>query len=365
MMIKTLAIAVTAALMVTPVAAENVIRWASQGDALTSDPHGANESPTHSASRKVYDVLYYNDKDMKLTPWLATSFNLVDPVTWQFDLRKGVKFHDGSDFTAEDVKFSIERALSPTSDLKGDVSSIAEVKIIDSHTVHIITKEPNPILTNQLTNVFIMSKAWSEKHGVTAPQDRAANEETYAVRHAMGTGPFKLELREPDIKTVMVKNEEWWGLEAYPHEVDRIIYTPISNAATRVAALLSGELDFILDPPLQDLDRIKNTPGLHLEQTAQVRTIFLGMNQGVDELLTSDVKGKNPLADQRVRQAMYQAINIEAIKKKVMRGYAVPAGLITPPAVHGYTEALNERRPFDVDASKALLVEAGYADGFS
>jgi peptide/nickel transport system substrate-binding protein len=267
---------------------------------------------------------------MRLTPWLATEFKLVNPTTWEFALRKGVKFHDGSDFTATDVKFSIERALSPTSDLKGDVSSIAEVKIVNPHTVQILTKEPNPILTNQLTNVFIMSKAWSEKNGVTKPQDRAAKEETYAVRHAMGSGSLKLELRDPDIKTIMVKNNDWWGLKDYPHEVDKIIYTPIANQATRVAALLSGELDFILDPPLQDLDRIKNTPGLHLEQTAQVRTIFLGMNQGVKELLSSNVKGKNPLADQRVRQAMYQAINIEAIKKKVMRGYAVPAGLITP-----------------------------------
>jgi peptide/nickel transport system substrate-binding protein len=360
------AVAVTvAALMATPASAENVIRWASQGDALTSDPHGANESPTHSASRKVYDVLYYNDKDMKLTPWLATGFKLVNPTTWEFTLRKGVKFHDGSDFSATDVKFSIERALSPTSDLKGDVSSIREVKIVDPHTVQIITNEPNPILTNQLTNIFIMSKAWSEEHGVTEPQDRAAKEENYAVRHAMGTGPFKLELREPDIKTILVKNQDWWGLKEYPHEVDRIIYTPIANPATRVAALLSGELDFILDPPLQDLDRIKNTPGLHLVQTAQVRTIFLGMNQGVTELLSSNIKGKNPLADQRVRQAMYQAINIEAIKKIVMRGYSVPAGLITPPAVHGYTEELNMRRPYDPEAARKLMAEAGYADGFS
>lgn len=349
----------------SPVSAENVIRWASQGDALTSDPHSANESPTHSASRKVYDVLYYNDKDMKLTPWLATGFKLINPTTWEFALRKGVRFHDGSPFTAEDVKFSIERALSPTSDLKSDIGSIKEVKIVDPYTVQFITSEPNPILTNQLTNVFIMSKAWSEKHNVTKPQDRAGKEETYAVRHAMGTGPFKLELREPDVKTILVKNKDWWGLKYYPHKVDKIIYTPISNPATRVAALLSGELDFVLDPPLQDLERIKNTPGLHLEQTAQVRTIFLGMNQGVKELLTSNVKGKNPFADQRVRQAMYQAIDIEAIKKKVMRGYSVPAGLITPPAVHGYTKALNKRRPYDPAGAKKLLAQAGYPDGFS
>ena len=309
------------AFAVSPALAKNTIRWASQGDALTADPHAANESPTHSSSRKIYDSLYYNDKDMKNTRWLALGEKLLNPTTWEIQLRKGVKFHDGSDFTAEDVKFSIERALSPTSDLKNDISSIKEVKIIDPHTVQIITKEPNPILRNQLTNLFIMSKAWCEKHNVTAPQDRAAKEETYAVRHAMGTGPCKLKLREPDVKTILVKNENWWGLKDLPHEVDEIIYTPIANQATRVAALLSGEVDFILDPPLQDLNRIKNTPGLHLKQTAQVRTIFLGMNQGRKELLTSDVKGKNPLSDQRVRQAMYQALNINAIKKKGMRGY--------------------------------------------
>jgi len=359
------AAATAVAITASPVFAENVIRWASQGDALTSDPHAANESPTHSASRKIYDVLYYNDKDMKNTPWLATGHKLINATTWELSLRKGVRFHDGSDFTADDVKFSIDRAKSPTSDLKGDISAIEEVKVIGPHTVQIITKEPNPILRNQLTNIFIMSKAWSEKNNVTKPQDRAGKEETYAVRHAMGTGPFKLELREPDVKTILVKNNDWWGLKDNPHEVDKIIYTPIANQATRVAALLSGELDFILDPPLQDLNRIKNTAGLHLVQTAQVRTIFLGMNQGVKELLSSNVKGKNPLADQRVRQAMYQAINIEAIKKKVMRGYSVPAGLITPPAVHGYTEQLNSRRPYDVAGAKKLLADAGYGDGFS
>lgn len=363
--ISGVALSAAMAIVAVPALAKNTIRWASQGDALTADPHAANESPTHSASRKIYDVLYYNDKDMKNVPWLATGFKLVDAVTWEFTLRKGVKFHDGSDFTAADVKFSLERAASPTSDLKGDISSIKEVKIIDDHTVQIITKEPNPILTNQLTNIFIMSKAWSEKNGVTQPQDRAGKEETFAVRHAMGTGPFKLKLREPDVKTILVKNENWWGLKDNPHEVDEIIYTPIANQATRVAALLSGELDFILDPPLQDLNRIKATPGLHLEQTAQVRTIFLGMNQGVKELISSNIKGKNPLADQRVRQAFYQAIDIEAIKKKVMRGYSVPAGLITPPAVHGYTDELNKRRPYDVAAAKKLLADAGYKDGFS
>ncbi|WP_170518180.1 ABC transporter substrate-binding protein [Ruegeria atlantica] len=244
---------------------------------------------------------------------------MVNPTTWEFKLREGVKWHDGTDFTAEDVKFTFERALSSTSDFKGQIGSIKEVNIIDLYTVQFVHTGPNPIFLNQLTAIFIMSKKWSEEHNVTTPQNRAAEEENYAVRHAMGTGPFKLELREPDVKTVAVKNEVWWGLEEYPPKVDEILYTPISNPATRVAALLSGELDFVLDPPVQDLDRIKSTLGYSIMQTPQTRTIFLGMNQGVDKLLTANTE-ENPLKDKRVRQAFYQAIDIDAIHKKVMRG---------------------------------------------
>ncbi len=352
----------------TPASAKNTIRWASQGDALTGDPHAANESPTNSASRKVYDTLVYADKDLKFIPWLATSWKLVNPTTWEFELRKGVKWHDGSDFTAEDVKFTFDRVLSPTSDFKKQVNSVKEVKIIDPHKVHIVHTGPNPIFPNQLTSIFIMSKAWSEKHGVTKPQDRAAKEETYAVRHAMGTGPFKLKLREPDVKTVLEKNENWWGLKQFPHEVDEIIYTPISNPATRIAALLSGELDFVLDPPLQDLNRIKSTPGFTVKQTPQTRTIFLGMNQGRDKPLNASVDGKpldkNPLNDVRVRKAFYQAIDIDAIKKKVMRGYSVPAGIITSKFIHGHTPELDKRHPYDPAAAKKALAEAGYPNGF-
>ncbi len=347
----------------SPAVAKNTIRWASQGDALSGDPMAANEAPTNSASRKIYDVLVYADKDLKFIPWLATSWKLINDTTWEFNLRKGVKWQDGSDFTAEDVKFSFERVLSPTSDFKKQVNSVKEVKIINPHKVHIINTGPNPILPNQLTNIYMMSKAWCEKHNVTKPQDRAAKEETYAVRHAMGTGPFKLVLREPDVKTVLVKNENWWGLKQFPHEVDEIIYTPIANPATRVAALLSGELDFVLDPPLQDLNRIKSTPNLKIKQTSQTRTIFLGMNQGKDKLLTATVPG-NPLKDKRVRQAFYQSINIEAIKKKVMRGYSVPAGIITSKFIHGHTPELDKRLPYDPAAAKKLLADAGYPDGF-
>ncbi len=347
------------------VSAENVIRWASQGDALTLDPHATNEVTTISTIRKIYDSLVYADNDLKLIPWLAKSWELVDPTTWRFVLRDDVKWQDGSPFTAEDVKFSLTRALAETSDFRKQIGSIKQVEIVDDYTVHIATDGPNPILPNQLTTIFMMSKAWSEQHGVSEPQNFGGNEETYAVRHAMGTGPFVLQSRDPGIRTVMAKNAAWWGLADHPHAVDELVYTPISNQATRVATLLSGEIDLLLDPPLQDIERIKRTPGLKVVQTAQDRTIFLGMDQASDELRTSNVKGANPFKDKRVRLALYKAIDIEAIRDKVMRGYAVPAGIVTGPVSHGYTEALDQRASYDVETAKWLLAEAGYPDGFS
>ncbi len=362
---RVLAVAATCLSVTTmSAAAENVLRWAAQGDALTMDPMSASEAPTIAASRKIYDSLVYPDKDVKFVAGLATSWEPIGPTTWEFNLRQGVKFHDGSDFTAEDVKFSIERAKSETSDYQGYIESVTGVTIVDPMTVHIETSGPNPILPNQLATIFIMSKAWSEANDVTQPQDRSAGEETFAVRNAMGTGPYKLALREPGIRTVLEKNPDWWGAGEYPHELDRIEFTPISNPATRVAALLSGEIDFLLDPPTQDLARIENTPGLQVKQVAQVRTIFLGMNQGVDKLLTANVD-ENPFKDIRVRQAIYHAIDVNAIQRKVMRGFAIPAGVVTSPAVHGYSEELDERLAYDPEKARTLLAEAGYPDGFS
>lgn len=356
-----------AAAFAPPAKAENVLRWASQGDALTYDPQGQNESPTNAAMRQVFDPLVGRGPSMEKTPKLALSWKVVNPTTWEFKLRQGVKFHDGTPFTAKDVVFTFNRAKSDTSDFKNVITSVTGAEAIDDHTVHIKTSGPNPILPDQITTIFIMSEAWAKKHNVEKPQDFANKEETYAVRHANGTGAFKLELREPDVRTILVKNPDWWGKDdpRFKTNIDKIIYTPIANKATRVAALLSGEVDMLLDPPLQDLARIKNTAGFKVMETAQSRTIFLGMNQGFKELRSSNVKGKNPFADVRVRKAMYQAINIDAIKKKVMRGLSVPAGIVTAPAVHGHTKQLDKRFPYDPGASKELLKEAGYPDGFS
>ncbi len=337
------------------------IKWSMQGDSLTLDPHAQNEGPTTQVSRQIYEALVTRGLDMTIGPQLATKWKAVDPNTWYFFLRDDVKFSNGQKMTSEDVVFSILRAKQPTSDFKEYISTISGVKAIDDYTVQIKTSKPNPILLNQLSNIFIMSKKWSTDNFVVAPQNWDAGQETYSATNSLGTGPFKITLREPNTKTVFKKNSKWWG--DVEHNITEIQLLPIKNAATRVAALLSGEIDLVTDAPVQDLARISSSGGHKVESTPQMRTIFLGMDQSADQLRTGNT-GDNPFKKKEVRQALYQAIDIEAIKKKVMRGLSEPAGIITFPGVTGYTKALDKRLPYDVDAAKKLLSDAGYPDGF-
>ena len=338
------------------------IKWSMQGDSLTLDPHAQNEGPTTQVSRQVYEALVTRGLDMSIEPQLATDWKTTDPNTWVFNLRKGVKFSDGTDMTAKDVVFSILRAKQPTSDFKEYISTISDVKEIDNYTVQVTTSKPNPILLNQLSNIFIMSKKWSIDFGATVSQNWDGGEETFSATNAMGTGPFKITLREPNTKTVFERNSNWWG-SMKDNSVTEIHLLPIKNSATRVAALLSGEVDLVTDAPVQDLARIGNSADHDVVSTAQMRTIFLGMDQAADKLRSGNT-GDNPFKKKEVRQALYQAIDIEAIKKKVMRGLSEPAGIITFPGVNGYTKDLDKRLPYDVDAAKKLLADAGYPKGF-
>ncbi|MFK7995836.1 MAG: ABC transporter substrate-binding protein [Granulosicoccus sp.] len=358
------AVAVALAMSSGQVMAENVLRWTSQGDALTLDPHSQNESPTIAMNGMMYESLVTRDTEMNLLPELAESWS-NDGDVWTFNLRKGVNFHGGEDFTAEDVVFSFERARHESSDYKEQIKSVLEINVVDDHTIELKTDGPNPILPNQLTSLYMMDKGWSEANNVVNPQDFAAKEETFAVRNNNGTGPFKLISRAPDELTVMEANADWWGKGQFPGNVDKIEYRPISNAATRVAALLSNEVDFVLDPPLQDLKRIEGADGLKTTTVPQVRTIFFGMDAGVEELRTSDVKGKNPFSDVRVREAMNLAIDRKAIQRVVMEGLSFPAGMITSPGVLGNTPDQDAEIAFDPERAKALMAEAGYPDGFS
>ncbi|PXW80293.1 peptide/nickel transport system substrate-binding protein [Ruegeria sp. P4] len=349
-----------------PLSAET-LRWARSGDALTLDPHAQNEGPTHTIRHQMYEPLIIRDVTGAFEPALATEWapKEGDPNVWVFKLREGVKFHGGEDFTAEDVVFSFNRAKQENSDMKELIGSITEVRAVDDLTVEIVTDGPNPILPSNLTNLFIMDKGWSEANNTVNVQDFEGGEITYATTHANGTGPYVLQSREPDVKTVMTLNENYWGKDQFPLDVTEIVYTPIQNPATRVAALLSGEIDFLQDMPVQDLDRVNGADGLMVRQAPQNRVIFFGLNVGAEDIEADNVDGKNPLADVRVRKAMSMAINRDAIQKVVMRGQSQPAGMIAPPFVNGWTEEMDAESKTDIEGAKALMAEAGYGDGFS
>ena len=338
------------------------LKVANQGDAQSMDPHSLNESLQLTFTNNIYEPLIARDKQLGLAPGLATKWSQTKPTVWRFELRKGVSFHDGTPFTADDVVFSFGRAAGPGSDMQGYTTSFKEVRKVDAHTVEIETLMPFPILPDVLTQVFMMSKKWCEENKATNPVDRRKGIENAASFRANGTGPYRLKERQPSARTVLVRNGTYWG--KVEGNVTEVIFTPIGNAATRVAALLSGEIDLMEPVPLQDIERIKASPTLKVMQGPELRTIFLGMDQKRDELLFSNVKGKNPFKDKRVRQAFYQAIDIETIKTRVMRGASLPTALMVGPGIRGFSTEQNKRLPYDVEAAKKLLADAGYPNGF-
>ena len=362
-----IALGVSAALLVSSMASAETLRWARAGDSLTLDPHAQNEGPTHTLAHQIYEPLLHRDMAGQITPALATSWAALDnnPNVWRFQLRKGVSFHDGAAFTADDVVYSFERAMKPTSAMKELLTSIKEVRKVSDHVVDMETNGPNPLLINNLTNLFIMDSGWAEANGAGSPQDVAAGETTFAAQNTNGTGAFVLQSRTPDQQTVLKANPDYWGKGQFPLEISEIIYTPIQSAATRVAALLSGEVDFIQDVPVQDLRRVGNQSGLKVVTAAQNRVIFFGMNVGASDIASDSVSGSNPFADVRVRKAMNMAINRDAIKKVVMRDQSSPTGVIMPPFVNGWTEQLDQVPFGDVNLAKQMMKEAGYGGGFS
>jgi peptide/nickel transport system substrate-binding protein len=354
------------ALALPLVAAEaKPLKWARSGDALTLDPHSQNEGPTHNLLHQIYDTLVWRHYSGELKSGLAVSWALTsDPTVWEFKLRTGVKFHDGAAFDADDVVFSFERARQPNADMKGLLTSVDSVTKVDATTVRIKTKGPNPLLPNYLTNIFIMDKEWSEKNQTVNVQDFKAKGDNYSVRNANGTGPYVLVSREQDVKTELKRNDSYWGKGEYPLGATTLTYFTIKSDATRLAALLTGEVDFVQDVPVQDIQRLEADKKLRVNYGPENRTIFLGMNVALPELKMSNVKGKNPFADQRVRQALNMVVDRESIKRAVMRGQSVSAGVIAPPFVNGYTQALDTLPKLDLVAAKKLLTDAGYPQGF-
>jgi len=341
------------------------LRYATQDEPQTLDPHSASLAVTTRLLSNVYEGLVGRDKDFKLVPWLAESWSQLDNRTWRFRLRPNVRFHDGSPFTADDVVFSLERVLSPNSQLKSTVQGVASARKIDNLTVDLIMKEPNPVLLNHLFSFRIMNKAWALKNNSPFPQNYRDKEDTFASRHANGTGPFMVKERQTDVRTVLVANPDWWN-KASPERgnVTEVILLPIKSNATRAAALLSGEVDFVNDPPPQDIARLKSGANVKVVESPEQRVQYLVFDVSRDELLYASVKKKNPFKDIRVRRAIAQAIDVDAIRSKVMRKLSLPIGSLITSTEQGYARDADVRPPLDREQAKRLLADAGYPDGF-
>ncbi len=352
----------TAAAFLAVPALATTFKWSSASDIPTWDIHSQNNALANGVHAAVYESLFYYNKKFELEPLLATSFKQISPTQVRITLRKGVKFHDGAVFDADDAKFSLERAMSKTSNYGVYTQGIERIVKVDDLTIDIMTKGPNPVLQRQLTELRMMDQGWAEKNKSVEPKDIKTKDENFAHRNANGTGPFMLKSWEQDVKLVLVKNPAWWG--KMDSNLTEIVYSPIKSEATRVAALLSGEVDLVLDPSPADLVKLRSAPNLRVVDGSENRTLFFGMDQFRDELSGSNVKGKNPLKDVRVRKALYQAIDIQTISRVTMRGLSQPTGALIAPQVNGWTKKADARWPYDVAVAKTLLADAGYPNGF-
>jgi peptide/nickel transport system substrate-binding protein len=355
-----LMMAAMAAAVAVPVHAAE-FKWANNGDVRAMDPYTLNETVQNALLMNIYEGLVRRDTHLAVEPALAASWEKLSDTVWRFHLRAGVKWQDGSPFTAEDVLFSYKRITSKTSQYSDLVGSIKEIRRVDDLTVDIETKGPDPLLLSELVSMLIMNEKWCTDNNSTEPAIVGTSDNP-ALRTAMGTGPFRLVSREADRRTVMEKNPTWW--DKPQHNLDRFEFDVIASDPTRVAALLSGEVDMIYTVPIQDQARIAADPKLKIIQGPELRTIYLGFDEARDELLKSNVKGKNPFKDLRVRQAFAYAIDENAIARVVMRGQAKPTWEMWGAGVSGFDPALNTRPKVDLAKSKALLAAAGYPNGF-
>lgn len=345
-------------------AAAATFRWAGAGDVSVVDPYARNETFLLTFNANIYEPLARRNKELKLEPALAVKWGQVTPTTWFFDLRPNVAFQDGTPFTADDVVFSLNRANGRGSNMLAYFSTLKAIRKVNDLRVEIDTSRVDPLLASKFAALGMMSKAWAEKHNATVVADLTKKEEGYANRNAMGTGPFMLKERREGERTVLVRNPNWWDKPT--HNLDTVVYTPIANPATRVAALRSGDIDMIYDVPPPDMDGLKADPALKVMETPETRVVFLGFNQEVAELPESNIKGKNPFKDRRVREAIYRSIDVEAIRKSIMRGQAYPTALLVAPVINGYTKDLDKRPAMLTrDEARKLLADAGYPDGFT
>ncbi|MDV6228346.1 ABC transporter substrate-binding protein [Nitratireductor aquimarinus] len=329
------------------------LKWGSRADIYSLDPVSVASTSNLAFLNHIYEGLVRYGPDFQIEPALATKWELIDDKYWRFTLREGVKFHDGDAFNADDVIASLKRVSDPESPLRGNIPLYAGIKKVDDYTVDIEVSAPTSLFLNDMTNIFIFSGEWLKEHNSEKPTNLASNVEGYATHNTNGTGPFKLESRVPDSQTILVVNDQWW--DEKKHNLDRIEFMPIASPATRVAALLSGEVDLVDSAPIQDLPRLEAAPDIQVNKRTELRTVFVGFNRRE----TLEGGRPNPFNDIRVRQAVEAAIDRDLINAKVMRKLARPSGSLIAPEVAGYAKALDVYEPADPEKAKALLAEAG------
>jgi peptide/nickel transport system substrate-binding protein len=353
--------AIAALALLSAPASARTFRFAAQGDFKSLDPYTLNETFTLGMHGAVYEGLTKRGPNLEIIPGLAERWEIVEPTRWRFYLRKGVKFANGEDFTADDVLFSADRVRATGSNLTARIAADTKFVKIDDFTVDVVLSAPNPILHYEWDTWYIMSRRWAEANNAVAPTPPNASTPGYAALNANGTGPFRIESHQAGVKTVWKPNPRWWAKPE--HNLTEVIFTPIASDATRVAALLSGEIDWMDPVPVQDIQRVNAGQSTMVMTGPELRTIFLGFDQRSNELKYSNVKGKNPFKDARVRQAVYQAIDVNTIRDKIMRGLATPTPLMISPLLYGRAPEF-KRFPLDVEGAKKLLAEAGYPQGF-
>ena len=358
-----------AMVLAQPGAQAAALRIASAFDPQTMDPHSLVLQYHTRVVFSIYESLVGRDQDYRLVPVLATEWAQTDPLTWRFKLRPDVHFHDGSLFTADDAVFSFERALAPPSQRQFVLKGVKRVRVVDPLTIAFDLSAPDASLPQKLVLVAMMSRRWAQAHHIERAQDFNARQETFAVRNANGTGAYQLDRYEPDIRTTLKAFPQWWNRRNSANgNVDSVSFVTIRSDATRLAALHSGEVDLVLDPPYQDVEQLRHDPAVAITQVGDIATDYLGFDQASAALPGvapgPDGKPRNPFKDLRVRRAVYQAVNIDLVIQKVLKGLATPTGDLlspefgTPAAVNG------PRLRFDPVRSRELLREAGYPDGF-
>lgn len=328
-------------------------------DVTTFDPHFVAAQPNLTAQHHVFEGLVQVDERGRPVPGLA-SWRTPDPLTWEFTLRKGVKFHDGSELTTEDVAFSLERPLTITGSPGGYATYVRPIvakEIVDRYTIRLKTAAPYGAVAQDLSEVMIVSKKAAAG---------ATSEDFDSGRAAIGTGPYKLVRFSRGDRIELVRNDAYWGGRL---PWDKVTLHILPSDPVRTAALLSGQLDAVENVPTADLARLRKNPALRLEQAVSWRTIFLHLDQYRDHPPgVSSRSGKpldrNPFKDLRVRRAMSKAINRKAIAERVMEGLALPAANVVSPSVFGHDPAVKPE-PYDPQGAKKLLAEAGYPDGFA